>query len=187
LKPPTSIGKLEKRVREALATGELDVSKLDIDRFAWWQRTIKQVIDWLLALTLLVLLAPMLLIVAWLIRRQTGHSAIFKQARVGYLGRMFTMYKFRTMRADTDPYAPAPERPDDPRVTAIGRWLRKYSLDEAPQLFNILRGEMSFVGPRPEMPFIVEQYEPWQRKRLEAKKTSSTTSTTSSIARCGWT
>jgi len=78
------------------------------------------------------------------------------------------MLKFRTMRLDAEPYAHSPEGPRDDRVTPLGRWLRKYSLDELPQLLNVLRGDMSLVGPRPEMPFIVAQYEPWQRRRLDA-------------------
>ena len=79
------------------------------------------------------------------------------------------MHKFRSMRPDADPYAEAPDDEGDPRVTPIGAWLRRYSLDEVPQLWNVLKGDMTLVGPRPEMPFIVDQYEPWQRRRLEVK------------------
>lgn len=79
------------------------------------------------------------------------------------------MLKFRTMRPSADPYAPAPVNGEDARVTRFGRWLRRFSLDELPQLINVLRGEMSLVGPRPEMPFLVEQYRPWQRRRLEVR------------------
>jgi len=129
----------------------------------------KRTMDVVMGATLLVLLAPMMLVVAWLVRRQTRASALFLQERVGQGGRPFDMYKFRTMDPGADPYAPAPSGRDDPRVTPIGRWLRHYSLDELPQLINVVRGEMSLVGPRPEMPFIVERYEPWQRRRLDAK------------------
>ena len=129
----------------------------------------KRLLDVIVSALLLLVLAPVLLVVAWLVRRETGASALFVQERIGYRGRPFKMYKFRTMRPDVEPYAPGPETPDDPRVTRIGRWLRRYSLDELPQLFNVLRGEMSLVGPRPEMPFLVERYRPWQRRRLDAK------------------
>jgi lipopolysaccharide/colanic/teichoic acid biosynthesis glycosyltransferase len=79
------------------------------------------------------------------------------------------MVKFRTMHAGADPAAVAPTGPGDPRVTPYGRWLRATSIDELPQLWNVLRGEMSLVGPRPEMPFIVEGYDEWQRRRLSVK------------------
>ncbi|MCD6352535.1 MAG: sugar transferase [Armatimonadetes bacterium] len=129
----------------------------------------KRLLDIVGSLLALVLLGPLMLVLALLIRRQTGASALFVQERVGQRGRPFAMYKFRTMYPDTPAYAPAPASDEDPRVTPVGRWLRRYSLDELPQLFNVLRGEMSLVGPRPEMPFIVERYAPWQRRRLEAK------------------
>lgn len=129
----------------------------------------KRAMDVFASLLLLIVLAPLMLVLAMLIRRQSRGSALFVQQRVGQGGRVFNMYKFRTMYADVDPYAPAPSTPDDARVTPIGRWLRRYSLDELPQLINVLKGEMSLVGPRPEMPFIVERYKPWQRRRLEAK------------------
>jgi lipopolysaccharide/colanic/teichoic acid biosynthesis glycosyltransferase len=79
------------------------------------------------------------------------------------------MIKFRTMHVHMSGDAPKPKSPHDPRLTQIGRWLRRYSLDELPQVFNVLRGEMSIVGPRPEMSFIVERYGPIERERLRAK------------------
>jgi exopolysaccharide biosynthesis polyprenyl glycosylphosphotransferase len=107
-------------------------------------------------------------IAAW-IRMDSPGPVLFRQERVGQDGRPFRIVKYRTMRADAEAYAVAPTEQDDPRVTRAGRWLRKTSLDELPQLLNVLRGEMSMVGPRPEMPFIVDQYQPWQRRRLDVK------------------
>jgi exopolysaccharide biosynthesis polyprenyl glycosylphosphotransferase len=129
----------------------------------------KRILDLVLSVGLLVLLSPFMLAIVLLIRQQTKGSALFVQERVGQWGQVFKMYKFRTMLSDVDPYAPAPVNSHDPRVTPIGRWLRRYSLDELPQLINVLKGEMSLVGPRPEMPFIVERYKSWQRRRLDAK------------------
>ncbi len=107
--------------------------------------------------------------IALRIKRDSPGPVFFKQKRVGRDGREFEMFKYRTMVVDAPAYAVAPTAEDDPRVTRFGRWLRKTSLDELPQLLNVLRGEMSFVGPRPEMPFIVEGYEPWERRRLDVK------------------
>ena len=134
-----------------------------------WAEAVKRLADIAIAALLLVLLSPLLLVVALLIRRQTGASPIFRQERIGLGGRRFVMYKFRSMREDADPYAEPPACEDDPRITPLGRWLRRSSLDEAPQLWNVIKGDMSLVGPRPEMPFIVDQYEPWQRRRLDVR------------------
>ena len=106
--------------------------------------------------------------VLW-IRKDSPGPAIFSQERVGRDGRPFRLYKYRTMHMDAEAYAVAPASQEDPRVTRAGRWLRKTSLDELPQLWNVLKGDMSMVGPRPEMPFIVEQYEEWQKRRLDVK------------------
>ena len=96
-------------------------------------------------------------------------SPIFTQERVGRDGKCFKMYKFRTMHADADPYAVAPHGRGDSRITKYGHWLRATSIDELPQLVNVLKGEMSLVGPRPEMPFIAERYDDWQKRRLSVK------------------
>ncbi len=137
--------------------------------FPLWQQLIKRAADIAASALLLTLLSPLWLVIAILVRRQTGGSALFHQVRVGQHGKDFVMYKFRSMREDADPYAPAPTDPDDPRITPIGRWLRHFSFDEMPQLLNVLKGEMSLVGPRPEMRFVVDQYQPWQIRRLDAK------------------
>ncbi len=92
--------------------------------------------------------------------------AFFRQTRVGREGREFEMFKLRTMHHDTDLFAEAPKQAVDARVTEYGRWLRATSIDELPQLLNVVRGEMSLVGPRPEMPFIAASYDEWQSRRL---------------------
>jgi lipopolysaccharide/colanic/teichoic acid biosynthesis glycosyltransferase len=153
---------------ELSGPGDLPVLELRNRAFGPGQRLAKRVCDLLVTLLLLVVLGPLMLVIALLIRRQMGPPALFHQVRVGHQGQEFTMLKFRTMHRETEAYAPSPTAAADQRVTPLGRWLRKYSLDELPQLLNVLRGEMSLVGPRPEMPFIVAQYEPWQRKRLDA-------------------
>jgi lipopolysaccharide/colanic/teichoic acid biosynthesis glycosyltransferase len=94
---------------------------------------------------------------------------LFAQQRVGLCGRLFRIYKLRTMHAGAPVQALHPSRSDDPRITAVGRLLRRLSIDELPQLWNVLRGEMSLVGPRPEMPFVVAGYDPIQRQRLSVK------------------
>lgn len=112
---------------------------------------------------LLFLTLPLLLI-AWRIRRDSSGPAIFRQTRAGRDMRPFTLLKFRTMRLDVDPYGPSPHSAEDPRLTPFGRWLREYSLDELPQLWNVLRGDMTLVGPRP---LYVEQAREWnERQRL---------------------
>lgn len=116
----------------------------------------------------LIALSPLFPYLAWRIRRDSRGPALFTQERVGKDGKKFLLYKFRTMYTDAKQYANSPRSEDDPRITPFGKTLRRYSLDELPQLLNILHGEMSVVGPRPEMPFIVETYAPWQKARLRA-------------------
>ncbi len=118
-------------------------------------RFIKALVDRSLALVLLLLFSPFLLLIAFLIRRESKGPVFFSQVRVGYKEHTFRMLKFRTMYHDMCMDAVTPSTRSDPRVTKIGGFLRRTSLDELPQLVNVLRGEMSLVGPRPEMPFIV--------------------------------
>ena len=164
-------GPFEVLTGQAQISGLTDLPTIELRRrpFGFWQDAVKRLVDVVVSVLLLVLLAPLILVLAVLIKRQTGDSPIFRQERIGLSGRPFIFYKFRSMRSDAEPYAEAPNEEDDPRITPTGHWLRRYSLDEIPQLWNIIRGDMSVVGPRPEMPFIVEQYEPWQRRRLEVK------------------
>ncbi|HKV45920.1 MAG TPA: sugar transferase [bacterium] len=142
-----------------------------------FQRVVKRLLDVLLGSLIFLCALPVMGVVAILIRLDSPGSVLFKQQRVGENGRLFTMYKFRTMVADAEKAQDAVtvynqsgkmihKRIDDPRVTRIGRVFRRLSLDELPQLINVLRGEMSLVGPRPEMPWVVAQYDPWQYQRL---------------------
>jgi exopolysaccharide biosynthesis polyprenyl glycosylphosphotransferase len=129
----------------------------------------KRCLDVAASTGLLVLFAPLLACIAVLVKVTSPGAIFFHQQRVGRNGRCFSMYKFRTMYVEADPYACSPGAADDPRITPLGRFLRRTSLDELPQLLNVLRGAMSLVGPRPEMPFIVAQYSPPQRQRLAVK------------------
>ncbi len=129
----------------------------------------KRTLDIAIAGALLVLLAPLVALLAIVVKKSSPGPVLFRQERVGKAGRLFTMYKFRTMYQEAPNYSYSPGQEDDPRVTPVGRFLRRTSLDEFPQLFNVLRGQMSLVGPRPEMPFIVQQYTAVQRQRLSVK------------------
>jgi exopolysaccharide biosynthesis polyprenyl glycosylphosphotransferase len=128
----------------------------------------KRVFDLTVATLLLLVTAPLWAVAALMIRVGSPGPIFFVQERVGLRGRRFRMLKFRTMRVDTDPYAYSPAGDTDPRITRTGRVLRTGGFDELPQLINVLRGDMSMVGPRPEMPFIVERYTEVERLRLEA-------------------
>lgn len=125
----------------------------------------KRVFDAGVAGAILLCLLPLLALLWILVRLDLKGLAIFTQWRIGRGGTPFRMYKFRTMFADVAAYEAAPNDLTDPRVTRLGRLLRRWSLDELPQLFNVLWGDMSLVGPRPEMAFWVEQYRPWQHLR----------------------
>ena len=133
----------------------------------WYYETAKRLFDLLISLVVIVALAPIWLAIAILVRIESPGPVLFSQERVGRNGRRFILYKFRTMYVDTPVYNISPKDPFDPRITRAGRFLRRTSMDELPQLLNVLRGDMSLVGPRPEMPFIVEQYTAKQRQRLQ--------------------
>ncbi|HEY7926546.1 MAG: sugar transferase [Candidatus Dormibacteria bacterium] len=138
----------------------------------------KPVIDWVGAALLLILFSPVVAVVALAVALSSGGPVIFRQKRVGLDGQLFTVYKFATMIGDRR-LASLPregterrtshKRDNDPRLTPVGRHLRRWSLDELPQLWNVLRGEMSLVGPRPELPSIVAGFAPWQHERHAVK------------------
>jgi lipopolysaccharide/colanic/teichoic acid biosynthesis glycosyltransferase len=130
---------------------------------------VKRFCDLVASFALSVLGSPLLLLLAIAIKIDSRGPVLLRQDRVGRHGELFRMYKFRTMRAGTQLYDYSPRASADSRITRLGRFLRRTSLDEVPQLLNILQGDMSLVGPRPEMPFIVDQYTERHRQRLEVK------------------
>jgi exopolysaccharide biosynthesis polyprenyl glycosylphosphotransferase len=129
----------------------------------------KRMLDLTVAIIALVLFGPLGVLLALIIKVTSPGPVLFRQERVGRQGQLFAMYKFRSMYVDAPRYSYSPTAGADPRITPIGRLLRRTSLDEIPQLINVLLGHMSVVGPRPEMPFIVEQYTPSQQQRLAVK------------------
>ena len=127
---------------------------------------VKRVADLALCFPGLVLSLPLFLVTSILIKLDSDGPVFFRQNRVGKDGRVFRLWKFRSMRKDAPHYERSPLSDGDARLTRVGRVIRRFSIDELPQLINVLRGEMSLVGPRPEMPFIVDQYGPFERRRL---------------------
>ena len=132
----------------------------------WQYELAKGLFDSAAAIALTVLFIPLLLLIALAIRLESPGPVFFRQIRVGKNGRQFKLYKFRSMHVTAPQYAVSPTEAADPRITRVGRFLRRTSLDELPQLINVLKGDMSLVGPRPEMPFITEQYTAVHRQRL---------------------
>ena len=141
------------------------------------RRMIKRGFDLLIASVMLILCALPIAIIAIAIKRDSRGPVIFKQQRVGENGKLFWMLKFRTMIDGADRQWPEQiekqadgqsvfKHRDDPRITRVGRWLRQFSLDELPQLLNVVKGEMSLVGPRPELPWLMAEYASWQFKRF---------------------
>ncbi len=130
---------------------------------------VKRIFDFISGILLSLALSPVLFILALLIKLTSKGPILFKQERVGKYGRKFMFYKFRSMYVDAPVYAETPHSHHDRRITPIGRFLRRSSLDELPQLINVLKGDMSLVGPRPEMPFIVDRYNEVHRQRLNVR------------------
>jgi lipopolysaccharide/colanic/teichoic acid biosynthesis glycosyltransferase len=153
-----------------------------------WQAAARRALDLLLAATAVLLLSPLLVALALAIRLDSRGPALFRQRRVGLGEREFTVFKFRSMRFDADPrghreYVTAliqGQRANggrenlyklavDDRITPVGRWIRRWSLDELPQLFNVIAGDMSLVGPRPAIPYEVAEYPSWYLRRFAVK------------------
>ena len=140
----------------------------------------KRFIDIVGALIGLIFLSPLMAIIAILIKMESKGELIFKQKRVGLNGKEFYMYKFRSMVVNAEELkealakqnemsGPMFKMKDDPRITKVGKFIRKTSIDELPQLINVLKGDMSLVGPRPSLPKEVESFEPWMLERLEVR------------------
>ena len=158
----------------------LPLLHMDHPEFSGWRRVIKAAFDRIAAAAALLLLSPLLVTVGAIIRIHDGGPALFRQVRVGQDGRTFTLYKFRTMVVDAEAQRPRLEASNesngllfkmrrDPRVTPVGAWLRRWSLDELPQLINVMLADMSLVGPRPALPSETDKYGDHVRRRLAVK------------------
>ena len=141
---------------------------------------IKRIIDIVASFIGIILLSPLILIVSILIKLESKGEVIFKQKRVGLNGKEFYMYKFRSMvinaeelkeqlESQNEMSGPMFKIKDDPRITKVGKFIRKTSIDELPQLINVIKGDMSLVGPRPSLPKEVKKFEQWMMERLEVK------------------
>jgi exopolysaccharide biosynthesis polyprenyl glycosylphosphotransferase len=156
---------------------QLSSRSIDLDGFslttteessvAWFYTITKRLLDLIASTFLLILSAPLLFTLALIIKLDSPGPALFVQRRVGRNGELFNIYKFRSMYTNAPRYDFSPATSHDLRVTRVGRFIRRMSLDELPQLVNVLLGNMSLVGPRPEMPFIVQEYTPEHRQRLQ--------------------
>ena len=149
--------------------GGIPVIRQKEDRARIIYPALKRVFDLAVSLIMIFFLSPIFALLALVVRCDSPGPVIFRQRRVGKDGKEFDFYKFRTMYVDANPYAQTPNSSADSRITPFGRWLRRSSLDELPQLWSVVQGEMSLVGPRPEMPFIVNEYNAEQRQRLSVK------------------
>ncbi|HEX9333106.1 MAG TPA: sugar transferase [Anaerolineales bacterium] len=139
---------------------------------------LKRAFDLVFGLFTLILTLPLMTLSVLMVYFEDGSPVIFRQKRVGKNGQLFEIFKIRTMIKNAEQLQSQVEKrdtdgnliyktKDDPRITRVGRLLRRFSLDELPQLFNVLSGTMSLVGPRPELPYLIEMYEPWQQKRFD--------------------
>jgi lipopolysaccharide/colanic/teichoic acid biosynthesis glycosyltransferase len=152
-------------------------SDMDVKRSAWYNLA-KRLFDLIVGTFILIMLLPIIPLIALMIKLDSPGPVFFKQDRVGKDGRIFKFFKFRSMHREAEQRkkdveacneqdGPIFKIRTDPRVTNVGRYLRRSSLDEIPQILNVLRGEMSIVGPRPQLPSEVALYQPWQRRRLD--------------------
>ncbi len=151
----------------------LPLIEISPDLMPLWEKIAKRVMDIFISFSVLVIMLPVIISITIAIKSTSSGLAIYSQKRVGKKGRLFTMYKFRTMYDDAEAETgPTWASENDPRVTKVGAWLRKTRLDEIPQFYNVLKGEMSLVGPRPERPYFVEQFKkeiPMYSRRLRVR------------------
>ncbi|MDI6704132.1 MAG: exopolysaccharide biosynthesis polyprenyl glycosylphosphotransferase [bacterium] len=139
-------------------------------RLTLTEQFLKRLMDIVVSVLVLSLSSPILFLIALLIKLDSKGEIFYKDVRIGKGGKPYTTYKFRSMVKDATKMGLGYRMmKDDPRITRVGKWLRRFSLDELPQLFNVLKGDMSLIGPRPGLPFQVEQYSDFQRRRLEVK------------------
>lgn len=179
----TEVTALEDRERiiptsRGLGARDLGAPDLGARDLGAYGRSVKPMVDRLAGVALTLITLPLVIFVVAAIWARLGRPAIFKQVRVGRFGEEFTVYKFRTMQADRRVARDTISHPErrvnhksasDPRHTVVGRFLRKWSIDEIPQFWNVAIGDMSLIGPRPELPDVVGRYQPWQHRRHEVK------------------
>ena len=130
---------------------------INSNRFSYAEENIKHFADKVIAILVLIIISPLYVYIAYKVKRESTGSVIYKQERIGYMGKPFMMYKFRTMYEGAEENGPLLSKEDDSRITPFGNFMRKYRLDELPQFWNVLKGEMSLVGPRPERKFFIDQ------------------------------
>lgn len=151
----------------------LPLIEISPETMPWWEKGLKRLMDIVVSLIVLIITSPLMAVIGLIVRSTSDGPAIYRQKRVGKNGRTFTMYKFRTMYKDAEAQSgPTWAQKNDPRITPIGNWLRKLRLDELPQFWNVLKGNMSLVGPRPERPYFVEQFKeqiPLYGRRLRVR------------------
>lgn len=157
--------------------GGIPMINLRDPAFNAYQRLVKRIFDLVVGSVLTLMFLPLMGMIAVAIKLDSPGPVLFKQKRIGENGRLFEMYKFRSMVVNAEALQEEVNRldeeghvihkcKDDPRVTRVGRFIRRWSLDELPQFFNVLEGDLSVIGPRPELPWLVDEYKPWQRKRF---------------------
>ncbi len=143
-----------------------DTAQPSVERLSsFYAKRGKYLLDFVAAFLLILIFAPLMILISILIKLSSRGPIFFSHKRVGINNKLFIIHKFRSLHIDTPSYSEKPDSTEDVRITSIGKWIRKTSLDELPQLFNVIKGEMSLVGPRPEMPFLAENYEEWENKR----------------------